>query len=282
MNRMESNEDLDHAQGVLLVRDAMDRTTADLPALPDLSGPARAQGLRRRARVRAAIGGGVLTVVAIAVAGTVALPGSGGGGATRVGVAASPPAGQTEPQPLPPVHLEPTPGQSSMADLPPAERTKQEQFQNRAVPVLQGLLPPAVGTLQRTDLSVRMYQGTKEGKTFTVVFSVRPTGSDTDPRTCLEVKGRTCKKGALPDGTEVIASTSPVNDGDVTESRIFFRYNKSNVSLSVSPHDASHTSAPVTNDQLLTLAKAPAFLDLIKAADAAPVEEAQKILPAGE
>ncbi|MFJ3724216.1 hypothetical protein ACIPYQ_16800 [Streptomyces sp. NPDC090045] len=276
---MNNTEDLDHASSLLLVRDAMNRTTADLPALPDLSGPARAQGLRRRARVRAAIGGGVLTVVAVAVAGAVALPDS-GWGATGIGVAAQP--SDSRPQPQPPVHLEPSPGESSMADLPADERARQEQFQNRAVPVLQGLLPEGVGTLQRTDLSVRLYQGTKDGKTFTVVFSVRPTGSDTDPRTCLEVKGRTCKKGALPDGTEVIASTSPVNDGDVTESRIFFRYNKSNVSLSVSPHDASHTSAPVTNDQLLTLAKAPAFLDLVKSADAEPVEEAQKILPAGE
>ncbi|MEU9088332.1 hypothetical protein [Streptomyces sp. NPDC048357] len=276
---MDSNEDLDHARGVLLVRDAMNRTTADLPALPDLSGPARAQGLRRRVRVRASIGGGVLTVVAIAVAGAVALPDSGGGGATRVGVAAAPSVSQT--QPLPPVHLEPSPGQSSMADLPPAERAKQEQFQNRAVPVLQGLLPPAVGTLQRTDLSVRLYQGTKDGKTFTVIFSVRPTGSDTEPRTCVNGRGLVCKKGALPDGTEVIAATSPVDDG-VTESRIFFRYNKSNVSLAVSPHEASRTSAPVTNDQLLTLAKDPAFLDLVKAADADPVEQAQKILPAGE
>ncbi|MFE6836405.1 hypothetical protein ACFVFI_16450 [Streptomyces sp. NPDC057705] len=276
---MGNPEDLDHAAGVLLVRDAMNRTTADLPALPDLSGPARAQGLRRRVRVRAAIGGGVLTVAAIAVAGAVALPDS-GWGATGIGVAAQPSGSQAPPQP--PVHLEPSPGESSMADLPAAERAKQEQFQNRAVPVLQGLLPEGIGTLQRTDLSVRLYQGTKDGKTFTVVFSVRPTGSDTDPRTCLEVKGRVCKKGALPDGTEVIASTSPVNDGDVTESRIFFRHNKSNVSLSISPHDASHTSAPVTNDQLLTLAKDPAFLDLVKAADADPVEQAQKILPAGE
>ncbi|MDX3537899.1 hypothetical protein PV721_26815 [Streptomyces sp. MB09-01] len=281
---MESNEDLDHARGVLLVRDAMDRTTADLPALPDLSGPARAQGLRRRARVRAAIGGGVLTVVAIAVAGTIALPDGGGGGATRVGVAASPSAGQsrTQPQPQPPVHLEPSPGESSMADLPAAERAKQEQFQNRAVSVLQDLLPDGVGTLQRTDLSVRLYQGTKDGKTFIVVFSVRPTGADTDPRTCVNGRGFVCKKGTLPDGTEVIASTSPSDGGDVTESRIFFRYNKSNVSLSVSPHDASHTSAPVTNDQLLALAKDPAFLDLVKTADADPVEQAQKILPAGE
>ncbi|MFB7180537.1 hypothetical protein ACFCYI_22900 [Streptomyces sp. NPDC056257] len=278
MERMGSNEDLDHATGVLLVRDAMNRTTADLPALPDLSGPARSQGLRRRARVRAAIGGGVLTVVAIAVAGAVALPDS--GGATRIGVAAQPPGGPAQPQP--PVHLEPSPGESSMADLPAAERARQEQFQNRAVPVLQELLPEGVGTLRRTDLSVRLYQGTKDDKTFTVVFSVRPTGADTDPRTCLEAKGRVCAKGTLPDGTEVIASTSPVNDGDVTESRIFFRYNKSNVSLAVSPHDASHTSAPVTNDQLLTLAKDPAFLDLVKTADADPVEQEQKLLPAGE
>lgn len=281
---MGTNEDLnghlEDAGTVLLVRDAMARTTADLPAIPDLAGPARAQGRRRKARLRAAIGGGAVAVAAIAVAGAFALPGTGTGtGATGVGVAAPPPSSQAQPQP--PVHLEPSPGESSMADLPPAERARQENFQNQAVVVLQELLPPTVGTVQRTDLSVRLYRATKDGKTFDIIFSVRPSGADRTDRPCLEVKGQVCKRATLPGGIEATAATAPVNNGDVAETRLSFHYGQSNVSLSVSPHDASGTSAPVTGDQLLELAKAPGFLDLVKAADSDPVEQEQKIIPGG-
>ncbi|MGW0395316.1 hypothetical protein ACWDYJ_31440 [Streptomyces sp. NPDC003042] len=281
---MGTNEDLTNLtnltddRAVLLVRDAMDRATADLPVLVDLTGPARAQGLRRKARVRAAIGGGVLAVAGLAMAGAVGLPGGDnqgtGGAAGVVGVAAAPP----EAAPQPPVHIEPTPGESSMADLPPAERARQENFQNQAVGVLQGLLPETVGTLQRTDLNVRQYRATKDGKTFVVIFSVRP--SEQGPKPCLEIKGQTCKKATLPGGLEVNASTMPMGD-TITESRLSFHYGNSDVLLYVGAHEASNTSAPVTNDQLLTLAKAPAFLDLVKTADSQPMEQRQTTINGG-
>ncbi|MEU9147312.1 hypothetical protein [Streptomyces sp. NPDC048349] len=279
---MGTNEDLHELpddRAALLLRDAMDRTTADLPPLPDLVGPARAQGRRRKARVRVAVGGGALVVAALALAGVVALPAGGGGPRTGgvTGVAAPP----SSTAPPPPVHLEPSPGQSSMADLPAAERTRQEDFQNRAVGVLQGLLPPSVGTVRRTDLSVRLYQGAKDDKAFVIIFSVRPAGPADTGSPCHEARGEVCKKATLPGGIEATATTAPVNDGNVTETRLSFRYGKSKVSLVVSPHDASTTSAPVTNDQLLDLAGSPAFLDLIKSADADPVEEQQRAHPAG-
>ncbi|MBT2477697.1 hypothetical protein [Streptomyces sp. ISL-94] len=265
-----------------LVRDAMERTTTDLPPLPDLAGAARAQGRRRKARARAAMGGAVLAVAALGVAGGLALPGGGGAdgaqGAAGVGVAAAPPDAA---KPQPPVHLEPTPGETPMSALPPAERARQENFQNQAVGVLQGLLPEALGTLQRTDLHVYLYQAAKDGKTFTVVFSVRPSGSGAADKPCLEIKGQTCAKATLPDGTEVHAATAPVNSGTVTESRVFFHYGNSDVRLTVNPHDASNTSAPVTKEQLLEVAKAPAFLDLVKDADRQPVQEKQKTVPLG-
>lgn len=265
----------------------MARTTADLPPLPDLVRAARAQGRRRTSRIRAAIGGGVLAVAVLGVAGALALPG-GGSGATRVGEVAAPPSPSAPPaslqptgQPRPPVHLVPSPGESSMADLPAAERTRQEDFQNRAVGVLQGLLPESVGTVQRTDLNVRMYQGTKDGKTFVIIFSVRPSGSDTSGKPCLEAKGLVCKKTTLPGGIEATALTMPINNGNVTASELSFRYGRSNVRLSVNPHEASNTSAPVTNDQLLELARSSAFLDLVKAAEADPVEKEQQTIVGG-
>ncbi|WKD34061.1 hypothetical protein [Streptomyces xanthophaeus] len=280
---MGTNEDrTDDRAAAMLVRDAMDRATAELPAMVDLVGPARAQGLRRRARVRAAIGGAVLAVAGLGLAGAFVLPGDGDGrgatGVTGVIDVAAPPAGSAPP---PPVHLEPSPGESSMADLPPAERARQENFQNQAVGVLQQLLPPSVGTVQRIDLGVRHYQGTKDGKTFHIIFSVRPFEPGTAPQACREIKGTVCSKTTLPGGIEAAASISPVDNGDVTESRAWFRYGTSDVSLAVGPHEASHTSAPVTAQQLLDLAKSSAFLDLVKAADHDPLEEMQRTIPAG-
>ncbi|MGW6866365.1 hypothetical protein ACWGHI_19040 [Streptomyces sp. NPDC054912] len=292
---MGSNEDLYEVpddRAVMLVRDAMDRTTTDLPPLPDLVAAARAQGRRRRARARFAIGGAVLTVAALGVAGTVALPldKSGPRASGQVNVAAQPAASPSSPSasssssvPLPPVHLEPSPGGGSMADLPPALRAQQENFQNQAVPVLQNLLPATIGTVRRTDLSVNLYQGTKDGKTFTIIFSVRPSGPDTPAESpdCVTEKGQVCKRTTLPGGIEAMSATSPINNGNVSETRLHFRYGKSTVSLAISPHDESNTSAPVTNDQLLEVAKASAFLDLVKAADANPVQKEQKTVPLG-
>ncbi len=170
-----------------------------------------------------------------------------------------------------------------MADLPPAQRAKQENFQNQAVPVLQSLLPATVGTVQRTDLSVNMYQGTKDGKTFTIIFSVRPSGPDTTAKgpDCVTAMGQDCKRTILPGGIEAMSATSPNNNGGVSETRLHFRYGKSTVSLVISPQDRSNTSAPVTNDQLLEVAKTSAFLDLVKAADANPVQKEQKTVPLG-
>lgn len=276
-----NEEHADDRAAALLVREAMDRATAELPAMTDLVGPARAQGLRRKARVRAVIGGAVLAVAGLGVYGALFLPDGGGREATGttgvIDVATVP----TTSGPPPPVHIEPTPGESSMADLPPAERARQENFQNQAVGVLQELLPTTVGTVQRIDLGVRQYQGTKDGKTFRIIFSVRPFEPGTSSQPCLEVRGTLCKKTTLPGGIEAKAATSPINNGNVTESRLWFRYGASNVSLTVNPHDESNTSAPVTPEQLLELAKAPAFLDLVEKADRDPLEKMQRTIVGG-
>ncbi|MER6445661.1 hypothetical protein [Streptomyces venezuelae] len=273
---MGTDQDLADDRAALLVRDAMHRATAELPALTDLAGPARVQGLRRTARVRAATGAAVVAVAALSVGGALALP-SGGDGRSATGstdVAAAPPGVV----PQPPVHIDPTPGQTSMADLPPAERARQEDFQNRAVAALQGLLPGAVGTVQRTDLTVSLYRATKDGKTFDIVFSVR-SAADAAER-CRETKGTVCAKATLPDGTEADASTSPVGSAAVTESRVWFRYGTSNVSLTVGPDEESNTSAPVTAGELLEVAKSPDFLGLVDAADKHPLEQEQPTVPA--
>ncbi|MFD9102994.1 hypothetical protein ACFVZN_18195 [Streptomyces virginiae] len=273
---MGTNEDTADARTALLVREAMDRATAELPALMDLAGPARAEGRRRKARVRVAIGAGVLAVATLGAVTASLLPGSGSQGPVEVVVAAPPSLSAPPPQPL---HIEPTPGESSMADLPAAERTRQENFQDRAVGVLQSLLPPTVGTVQRTDLKVNFYRATKDGKAFPLIFSVRP--SSEQPQPCQEVRGRVCAKATLPGGIEAHASTIPTGNGAVNETEVSFRYGTCNVRLSVFPHEASNTSSPVSPAQLLEVAKAPAFLDLVRTAQAQPMEEEQRSIPGG-
>ncbi|WP_412077229.1 hypothetical protein ACLF6K_20610 [Streptomyces xanthophaeus] len=278
----------DDDRAARLLREAMDRTTEELPPLPDLAGPARVQGGRRRARLRAAIGGGVLAVAVLGVAGAAALP-AGSGEASGVSEVAAAPSASAPAQPAPsssgpppPVHIEPSPGESSMAQLPPAERIRQESFQDQAVTVLQDLLPESVGTVQRTDLTVSQYQATKDGAKFVVIFSVRPTrGPGDGPRPCLEIKGHTCKKATLPGGIEATAATSPEGDGTATVAQVSFRYGASNVLLSIRPDSGTTVPAPVTKDQLLEVAKSPAFLGLVKTADSNPMEEKQTIIHGG-
>lgn len=277
-------DDQEHTEErtILLVRDVMDRASAGLPPLPDLSGPALAEGRRRRGRTRLAIASGVLAVAAIGTAGAVTLSGG--------GPSASPPAASASPSyppaasasPSLPLHIEPTPGEESMADLPAEERTRQEQFQQRAVGVLRELLPEGIGTVRRTDLNVTRYQVTKGDKEFVLIFSVRPHDPGRSQKPCLDaVKGMVCEEATLPGGIEAQATTMPMNSGTVTGTAVNFRYGDSDVSLWLNPHDASNTSAPVTNDQLLAVAAAPAFLDLVRIADEQPMQERQTSIPGG-
>lgn len=265
---------------VLLVRDAMDRASADLPPLPDLAGPALAEGRRRKSRTRLAVASGVLCLAALGTAGAVSLTGGGHSAPAPPAAATVTPTPTASPLPEP-VHIEPTPGEESMADLPDAERTRQENFQQQAVGVLQELLPEGIGTVQRTDIDVRQYQVTKGGKKFVLIFSVRPHDASRSSKPCADVKGVVCKTATLPDGVEAEAITMPMDSGEVTGTWVAFRYGGSDVSLSLNPDAASNTSAPVTNDQLLAVAAAPAFLDLVRIADEQPMEERQSSVPAG-
>ncbi|MGX6742929.1 hypothetical protein [Streptomyces peucetius] len=265
---------------VLLVRDAMDRASADLPPLPDLAGPALAEGRRRKSRTRLAVASGVLCLAALGTAGAVSLTGGGHSAPAPPAAATVTPTPTASPLPEP-VHIEPTPGEESMADLPDAERTRQENFQQQAVGVLQELLPEGIGTVQRTDIDVRQYQVTKGGKKFVLIFSVRPHDASRSSKPCADVKGVVCKTATLPGGVEAEAITMPMDSGEVTGTWVAFRYGGSDVSLSLDPDAASNTSAPVTNDQLLAVAAAPAFLHLVRIADEQPMEERQSSVPAG-
>ncbi|MET9735182.1 hypothetical protein ABZZ79_32470 [Streptomyces sp. NPDC006458] len=278
----------DDDRTALLVRDAMERTVADLPPVHDLVPTAVAQGRRRRARTRLAIAAGIVCVAGAVLSGTVRLP-VGGDGDTTARYAASgtsgpgeSPAPEREPEPYrTPVHIEPTSDEeTSMADLPPDERKRQEEFQQRAAVLLDELLPDTVGAVRPVDLGVRQYQGaTEDGKVFTISFSVRPSHDGSRPKPCPDgpatrsLKGGSCEQSTLPGGIEATSYRLPVDVPETTATMVSFSYGDSDVELTVNPDTKAAASAPVTNEELLAVARDSRFLDLVRYADESPMEE---------
>ncbi|MFF1919109.1 hypothetical protein ACFVW8_00835 [Streptomyces sp. NPDC058221] len=293
----------DEEAEALLIRAAMEQATDGAPALPDLVPAALVQGRSRRVRARAAIGAGVTGVVALGVLGAV-LPVWGGGGsvgaepagtwsAASRGARIPPSAVPSVPaapvttapswvaptdSPLPSrLHIAPSPGQSSMADLPDAERVRQEGFQQEAAALLDKLLPPEFGPVRPVDLAVSRYQGGADGKAFPLVFSVRPMGTpgggaapgQPPCRDDLDKKVR-CRTATLPGGIEARAVTTasrPRQSQSVTTTVVRFAYGDSSVALSVGGDTTTKTSPPVSVGELLGVAGNDRFLDLVKYAD---------------
>ncbi|MEV0489136.1 hypothetical protein [Streptomyces atratus] len=294
--------------GTQRIREAMTEAAEGAPPLPDLVPVALAEGRRRRTRVRAAIGAGVAGVVALGVFGAT-LPSWGtGNGTAQVGApapgrsdaSASPtptgpasdvvkPTSVPSEPPRTPVHVEPTPGESSMADLPAAERRRLEQFQQDAAALFDTMLPAAFGTVRPVDLAVSRYQGASKGSVFPVVFSVRPTGDSSgspEGAPCQDIpeKKYRCEEAQLPDGIVARAVTAAGNskDGkDIVGVSVRFEFGHSTVLLSADGDDSSMVSAPVTADQLLHIARDPRFLNLVRYADAYPMEPKQESVRGG-
>ncbi|WP_326573324.1 hypothetical protein OG539_23030 [Actinacidiphila glaucinigra] len=278
----------DEHGSALLVRGAMEHAVAELAPVHDLVPAAVVQGRRRRARVRVAAAAAVACAVGAVVFGSVALPGGDGGGRTVRPAASTTPSPRTSEEPAPyrtPVHVEPTSDtEDAMADLPPAERERQEEFQQRAAVLLDGLLPDAVGLIRPVDLAVWRYQGeTADGEVFSVVLSVRPSGSvpgsarhmDTCPEDPDYLKGGSCEQGTLPGGTKVAAYRLFDGSPDRTYTRVRFVYGHSDAELAVYPHLDAKASAPVSAGQMLSVVRDRRFLDLVRYADAHPMEEKQ-------
>lgn len=286
----------------LLIRAAMEQAADGAPALPDLVPVALVQGRRRRNRARAAVGAGVTGVVALGVFGAVVSTWSPDGRTqpAQTWSAASqsttvspppPPAATATPQAVrTPVHIEPTPGESSMADLPAAERTRQEQFQQQAAALLDELLPGRLGTVRPVDLAVDRYQAGRDGNTFPVVFSVRPKAAPggavpADPP-CRDIpsKGLRCRSVMLPGGI-TFRTVTAVGDAKesyaITSVDLRFGYGDSTVRLSVGGDDTTMVSAPVNADQLVTAASDSKFLELVKYADRHPMEDKEHSVRGG-
>ncbi|MER7725617.1 hypothetical protein [Streptomyces sp. NPDC096323] len=285
----------------LLIRAAMEQAAEGAPALPDLVPVALAQGRRRRTRARAAIGAGVTGVVALGVFGAVLPMWSSGGGTqpaqtwsaasqTTTTTVTPPPSPAATARPVPtPVHIEPTEGETSMADLPPAERIRREQFQQQAAALFDELLPRQLGPVRPVDLAVSRYQGGRNGNTFPVIFSVRPQGDPGDapadpPCRDTPLKGLECRTAMLPGGIKARLMTAEGNSRGtqtITGVNLAFAYGDSRVRISVDGDDTSMVSAPVTAEQLLAVAEDPRFLELVAYADGRPMEEKEHTVRGG-
>lgn len=278
----------DEHGSALLVRGALEHAVAELPPVHDLVPAAVVQGRRRRARVRVAVAAAVACAVGAVGFGAVALPGGNGGGGTVSPAASTTPAPRTSEEPAPyrtPVHIEPTSDtEDAMADLPPAERERQEEFQQRAAVLLDELLPDEVGLIRPVDLAVWRYQGeTAGGEVFSVVLSVRPAGSvpkstrlgDTCPEDPDSLKGGSCEQGTLPGGIKVAAYRLVEGSPDTMYTRVRFAYGHSDAELAVYPDQDAKASTPVTTGQMLAAVRDPRFLDLVRYADANPMEKKQ-------
>ncbi|OKK25359.1 hypothetical protein AMK09_01935 [Streptomyces sp. CB02488] len=193
--------------------------------------------------------------------------------------APAPPVSTVAPEPST-VHIRPSPGQSSMADLPAAERKRQQKFQRHVALLLGELLPRKVGPVHPVDLAVSQYQAGVGSEIYPVVLSVRP-GSDRSvapqEAPCRQYPGGLlrCKRAMLPGGIEAQAVTSAAGpDGSpaAASTLVRFTYGDSAVVLSVGGDDGTGGPSPVTADQLLAVAGDSRFLELVKYAAAHPME----------
>ncbi|MFF8945842.1 hypothetical protein ACF1A5_26880 [Streptomyces sp. NPDC014864] len=291
---MTDNMHEEDRRSALLVKDAMERTVAELPSLSDLVPAAVTQGRRRRARARLAIAAVVACVAGTVVFGFLALPVGGGARTTVLPARSGTPSPHESPDPVrepepyrTPVHIEPTSDEErSMADLPPAERKRRAEFQQQAAAVLDELLPDTVGLIRPVDLEVRRYQGQAEdGSVFPIIFSVRPSGDGSGPRPCPEqpdaLKGGSCEQATLPGGLKAVSLRLPADSPETLSTQVYFSYGHSDVELSVYPDTGATTSSPVTSKDLLAAAGDSRFLDLVRYADAHPMQKRQTTIAGG-
>ncbi|MFC9705123.1 hypothetical protein ACFTWD_31020 [Streptomyces sp. NPDC056943] len=241
-----------------LLRDAMDRTTDGLPPLPDLAPLAVREGRRRRARARIAVATTAFGVVTAGALGLTLLAGTTGPGVSM------PPAGGARAS-YPPVVVQETPGVTppdNPEGLSGPERERRAQHQQKMAALLDELLPPKITGISPVKDRTPEYRITADGETFRMVASVRP---DDD-------RGRYCEN--KPKDAPTCEEDTQLRTGPISESRtrrvtVQYWYRKSVVELSVY---AGKAEVPVTARHLFDVANDPRFLELVKDADARPME----------
>ncbi|MET9950246.1 hypothetical protein ABZ135_01675 [Streptomyces sp. NPDC006339] len=255
------------------LRDVLDRTAEDLPPLPDLAPLAVREGRRRRARARLAVAATAFGAVTAGALGLTLLPGADPAPATPAAVPSATGASASPGGSYPPVVVEETPGVTPPDNpdgLAGAERERRAAHQQRVAALLDELLPPKVTAIRPVKDQVAVYRITAGGTSFRMTVSVRPT-DDRALRPCVNLPEHrvVCEAVAFDGDREAHLLSMPVDGQDTLGSYVNFLYGGSRVGLSVEPQGAS---APVTPRQLLAVAEDPRFLDLVRRADASPME----------
>ncbi|MFE1550130.1 hypothetical protein [Streptomyces sp. NPDC058718] len=242
-----------------LLRDAMDQATDGLPPLPDLAPLAVREGRRRRARARMAVATTAFGVVTAGALGLTLLAGTTGPGVSM------PPAGGGRTS-YPPVVVEETPGVTppdNPEGLSEPERERRAQHQQKMAALLDELLPPKITGISPVKDRTPEYRITAGGETFRMVASVRPD-SDAGLRRC---ENKPKDAPGCEEDTQL--RTGPISEWRTHRVTVQYWYRKSVVELSVY---AGKTEVPVTARHLFDVAEDPRFLELVKDADAHPME----------
>ncbi|MFE1904474.1 hypothetical protein ACFW96_12525 [Streptomyces gardneri] len=228
---MEDNDDM------VLLRDAMDRTTDGLPPLPDLAPLAVYEGRRRRARARFAVAAAAFGVLAVGGLGLTAL------------------------LPRPAADVAGVPPRTAAETL----RARIAEHQRKAAALLDELLPAKVTDVSPQPNGAAKYLITADGETFRLVFSVRPDA----PAALWHCETRRENVPSCEEDTRLRAGGFV---GMTDRSSVQYQYRKSRVQLSVYAGAGGNAVVPVTVRDLTVVTADPRFLELVKAADAHPME----------
>ncbi|MBP2583984.1 hypothetical protein J3A78_004462 [Streptomyces sp. PvR006] len=221
----------------VLLRDAMERAADGLPPLPDLGPLAVREGRRRRTRARFAVGAVCGVLVAGALGLTALLP------RPAADVAGVPPRTAAE-----------------------ALRERIADHQRKAAALLDELLPAKVTDVRpRSSSKAAEYLITVNGDWYTLLFSVRPAA----PADLLHCATRAADMPSCEEDTQL--RTGPIHES-TRASTVQYQYRKSRVQLSVYAGPGGALPTPVTVRDLHVVTDDPRFLELVKAADADPME----------
>ncbi|WP_395362411.1 hypothetical protein ACHGLA_21335 [Streptomyces sp. YH02] len=256
---MQNNDD------ITLLRDAMDRTADDLPPLPDLAPLAVREGRRRRARSRFAVGAAAFAVVTAGALGLTLLPGT-------TAPEVSTPADGGARASYPPVVVPDAPGlppSDDPAKLSEAERERRARHQQKMAALLDDVLPSKITGISPVQGRTAEYRLTADGETFRMVVSVRP--DTTAPL-------RHCENPA--EKHPACNADTQLRAGGITEMPTIkvttqYWYRRSWVHITVY---AGKVEVPVRMNHLFALARDPRFVELVKEADARPMEAKEPTL----
>lgn len=264
----------------LLVRDAMESTVAQLPAVHDLVPAAVTQGRRRRARARLAIAAGSVCVAGAVVAASLALAGGHDARSARPAASRTPvpheSSGPVRPEGYrSPFHDLPF-MEEDQSGLTARERTQRADFQQKAARVLDELLPDSVGLVRPSDVNPWSYQGmTADGRVFQLIFSTYYSRSGPGPGPCVKYINNTrggCEHVTLSNGIKAMVVRRTDHPVPLIHTQIEFSYQHYHVGFRVESDPKAEVDSPVSGRELQTIVSDPRFLDLVRDANKLPRE----------